>query len=537
MLNRSSIGLILNAHMPYVRHPEYPRFLEEDWLFEAISETYLPLLRMLNNLRDEGIPFRITMSFSPTLCSMLTDPILQGRFTNYLKLHQELGEKEVVRCGVEDPESLPLATMYLEAINKNLEDYFELYHCNILIGFRDLEESGHIDLITTSATHAFLPLFSQYPSTVGAQIELAVQSHINHFKCRPKGFWVPECGYFPGLEDYLKDEELAFFQLSAQALVLAEEPVKRGNYAPVVCPNGVFGFARDFHLTNLVWSNVEGYPTDPEYREFYRDIGYDLPMDYIKPYIHEPEVRVFTGFKYHAITGKGPDKVLYKPELAARKVADHTKNFLYEIRKKGKDINKILDRPPFYTLAFDTELFGHWWFEGIDWLESVIRKVAQTDDIVFETQLDYMERNPEAQVLQPALSSWGAGGYADVWANGSNVWIYRHVHKAIERMEELAIRFPDQTSLKQRFLNQAAREVLLAMSSDWPFIMHNDTFTTYAESRIRDHLGNFNVVYENMCKNAVNTEWLVKAEKRNSVFPDIDYNIFNPHSDRNRYNG
>ncbi len=167
----------------------------------------------------------------------------------------------------------------------------------------------------------------------------------------------------------------------------------------------------------------------------------------------------------------------------------------------------------------------------------MLRGAAQSDDIVFETQLDYLERYPKAQVLQPALSSWGEGGYAEVWANGRNVWIYRHLHKAIERMEELAIRFPDQTSLKQRFLNQAAREVLLAMSSDWPFIMHTGTFSTYAESRIRDHLGNFNVVYENMCKNAVNTEWLVKAEKRNMVFPDLDYNMFNPHSDRNRYNG
>jgi 1,4-alpha-glucan branching enzyme len=104
-------------------------------------------------------------------------------------------------------------------------------------------------------------------------------------------------------------------------------------------------------------------------------------------------------------------------------------------------------------------------------------------------------------------------------------------------MEELAIRFPDQSSLKQRFLNQAAREVLLAMSSDWPFIIHNGTNVTYATNRLKEHLGNFNLVYENMCKNAVNTEWLVKAEKRNILFPDIDYNVFNLDSERNRYNG
>jgi len=534
---RNTIGFVLNAHMPYVRHPEYPRFLEEDWLFEAISETYLPLLRMLKRLRQEQVPFAITMSLSPTLCTMLSDPILQGRFTDYLRLHQELGQKEVARCEFEDSECQRLALMYLETINKNLEDYFETYQCNILSGFRDLEESGHLELITTAATHAYMPLFSEYPSAIGAQVELAVQSHINHFKKRPKGFWLPECGYFPGLEEYLQNEEIEFFQLAAQALVLSEEPVQRGNYAPVSCPNGVFGFARDFHLTNLVWSNAEGYPTDPVYREFYRDIGYDLPLDYIRPFIHEPEVRVFTGFKYYAITGKGNDKQFYRPDIAKKRVQEHAENFLYTVAQKGERLAPSLDRDPFYTLAFDTELFGHWWFEGIDWLEAVLRGAAKRGDIAFETQLDYLAKYPESQVLQPSLSSWGEGGYSDVWTDGKNVWMYRHILKAIERMEELAIRFPGQSSLKQRFLNQAAREVLLAMASDWPFIIHNGTSAMYAEKRMRNHLGNFNVVYENMCKNAVNTEWLVKAEKRNIVFPDIDYNMFNLNSTRNRYNG
>lgn len=534
---RNAVGLILNAHMPYIRHPEYPRFLEEDWLFEAIGETYLPLLRMLKKLRQERVPFKITLSLSPTLCTMLSDPILQGRFTDYLRLHQELGEKEVARCAAEDGECMQLAQAYLDAATLNLCEYFETYQCNILDGFRDLEESGHLELITTTATHAYLPLYSEYPSAIGAQVELAVQSHINHFKKRPRGFWVPECGYFPGLEEYLQREEIEFFQVAAQALALAEEPVERGNYAPVSCPNGVFAFARDFHLTNLVWSNVEGYPTDPAYREFYRDIGYDLPMEYIGPYIHEPQVRVFTGFKYYAITGKGNHKRFYDPAKAKQRVAEHATNFLYSVSQKGKRLEKVMDRDPFYTLAFDAELFGHWWFEGIDWLEAVIRGAASRGDVVFETQLDYLKRYPESQVLQPALSSWGEGGYSDVWTDGANVWIYRHLHKAIERMEELALRFPDQSSLKKRFLNQAAREVLLAMSSDWPFIIHNGTSATYAEKRLRNHLGNFNVVYENMCKNAVNTEWLVKAEKQNIVFPDIDYNMFNLQSTRNRYNG
>lgn len=204
----------------------------------------------------------------------------------------------------------------------------------------------------------------------------------------------------------------------------------------------------------------------------------------------------------------------------------HAANFLYNVQKKGEMLSNILDREPYYTITFDAELFGHWWFEGIDWLEEVIRRIAASGNVLLQTPGTYLRQDLDSQILQPALSSWGEGGYANVWADGDNVWIYRHVHKALERMTELANRFPGQNSLKQRFLNQAAREVLLAMASDWPFIIHSGTSVNYAEQRVRDHLANFNVVYENMCKNAVNTEWLIKAEKRNIVFSDMDYNMF-----------
>lgn len=533
---KSSIGLTLNAHLPFVRHPEYPRFLEEDWLFESISETYLPLLRMLRKLREDEVPFRITISLSPTLCTMLVDPILQGRFTNYLRMQEELGKMELNRVALEAPELRPVVESYVARIRENLSDYFDEYQCNILSGFSDLEESGNVELITTAATHAFLPLYSEYSTAVNAQVELAVQTHVNFFKKRPKGFWLPECGYYPGLDEYLRKENISFFQLGAQALSLSETRPERGNYAPVITPSGVYAFARDYHLTNLIWSNVEGYPSDPVYREFYRDIGYDLPMEYIRPYIHEPQARAFTGFKYYAITGS-QHKQYYSIEKAQRKVSEHASNFLYEVKRKTDRLRTLLDRRPFYTLAFDAELFGHWWHEGLDWLDTVIRQAAKTDDVGFNTPKDYIATYPEAQELTPAFSSWGEGGYANVWTDGQNVHAYRHVHKALERMEELAIRFPHQNSLKQRFLNQAAREVILSMASDWPFIMHNGTSSSYASRRLFDHVQNFSVVYEHMCKNAVNTEWLVKAEKRDIVFPDIDYNMFNKDSDRNRYNG
>nr|WP_321304517.1 1,4-alpha-glucan branching protein domain-containing protein [uncultured Sphaerochaeta sp.] len=527
---KPSIAFILNAHLPFVRHPEYPRFLEEDWLFESISESYLPLLRMFNRLVQDKIPFKMTISLSPTLCCMLTDPVLQERFLEYLERHIELGEKEVARCTKEQPEFLEMAQFYLDQARENLGDFQDRYRGNILDGFKALEMSGHLELATTAATHAYLPLYKDYPTAINAQVELGVQSFLTTFGHLPKGFWLPECGYYPGLEESLKYHGISWFQTASQSMLLSPDKVEYGTYRPVQTPNGVAAFPRDFQTTSLVWSNASGYPTDRYYREFYRDIGYDLPMDYIKPYIHEPSVRVFTGYKYWAITGQTDQKVPYRRDLAQKRVADHARNFLYNVNNKAKTLEGVLDKDPVFTLGYDAELFGHWWFEGIDWIEQVFRQNAELEQpTAFVSPSSFLGQEKDTlQKVRPALSSWGQGGYSAVWLDGSNAWTYRHIHKAIERMEELAVRFNDQISLKQRFLNQAAREVLLSMASDWPFILFNKSSTEYAQKRIGDHLRNFNVVYGNMCKNAVNTEWLVKAEKRDILFSDIDYNIFNP---------
>jgi 1,4-alpha-glucan branching enzyme len=528
-MSNNSIAFILNAHLPYVRHLEYPRFLEEDWLFESISESYLPMLRMFNKLKSEKIHFKFTISLSPTLCCMLTDASLQNRYNNYLELNKALGEKEVIRCQNEQPEFLEMAQYYLDKANRNLLDFNDIYHGNILDGFRTLEASGHLELITTAATHAYLPLYKDYPTAINAQVELGVQSFLSHFGHMPKGFWLPECGYYPGLEDTLRYHGVSWFQVASQSMLLSPDKVDCGDYRPVHCPNGVAAFARDYEATSLVWSNSSGYPCEKLYREFYRDIGFDLPLDYIREYIHEPEVRVFTGYKYWAITGNTDQKVPYNHALAQKKIAEHAANFLYNIKKKGDNLSEAMGKEPLYTLGFDAELFGHWWFEGIDWLEQVIRLSAkENSEVKLVTPSNFLSREKDLQTVRPAFSSWGQGGYSSVWLDGSNAWTYRHIHKAIERMEELSLRFPDQISLKQRFLNQAAREVLLSMASDWPFILFNKSSTEYAEKRLRDHLRNFNVVYGNMCKNAVNTEWLVKAEKRDILFSDMDYNIFNP---------
>jgi len=520
------LGFILHAHLPFVRHPEYERFMEEDWLFEAISETYLPLLRMLNRLAGEGIPFRLTLSISPTLSSMLTDELLIQRYIRHLERLIELGEKEKVRLK-DDPELLEISSMYLALFKQNLDDFVNLYRNNILWGFRNLEKEGHIDIITTASTHAFLPLYTEFPQAIDAQIQSAVISHGRNFGKKPKGFWLPEMGFSPGIENHLKANNIEYFFTAAHGIILADIKPKYGVFAPLKLPCGVYAFGRDFTASDAVWSQENGYPGHSVYREFYRDIGYDLPLDYIRPFIYEPEIRVNTGYKYYAITGKTDDKKYYNRKAAMKQVEIHAEHFIEQRKHQMRKLSEVPELDPLFVVPFDAELFGHWWFEGIDWLESVLRKVhADDSSLTTITPGEYLEQNKDLQTGTPSFSSWGNKGYAEVWLDGKNDWIYRHIHKAIERMTELVQRFPGESGLKLRVLNQAAREVLLSMSSDWPFIMKTGTTVPYAEKRIREHIHNFNYIYDNLCRNTVDTAWLTEVEKKNNIFPDIDYRMF-----------
>lgn len=528
---KASVNLILHAHSPYVRHLEYPKFLEENWLFESLCESYIPLLRMLMDLRNVSSGIRLSICFSPTLCTMLCDDPLRERFVQYLLSRIELGEKEVERCAEQAPENLPIARIYLEKYRSCLS-FYEDCGRDILSQFAKLQEAGMVELVATAATHCYLPLYQSYKTAVRAQIEIGIKSHIRFFKSAPAGFWLPECGYYPGLEKELEKYGVKWCQIPAHSIITARNRIESAGYQPVrLYDSSIAGFPRDWSITNLVWSDTTGYPCDPDYREFYRDIGYDLDLDYIRPYIHEPDVRVFTGYKYNAITGRDEDKRPYDPSVAQKKIDLHADNFLYHLRRKTLSFCAETKTSPVLNLCFDAELFGHRWYEGIEFLRRVLERSQNEDTLELTTPSVILSRGIECERAELNECSWGRGGYSDCWLDSENSWLYRHTHKAIERMEELARRFPGQRSLKCRFLNQAAREVLLAMASDWPYILHDKTSVIYAEKRLRNHLGSFNVVYSNMCKNSVHTEWLVKAERRNAIFPEMDYNLFMPQDD------
>ena len=524
--SHGKIVLLLHAHLPYVRHPEYERFLEENWLYEAISETYLPLLRVLRGLDADQVPCKLAISISPTLLSMLTDELLQQRCIDHIERQLELAGKEVERTSG-DPEMNAVARMYQDLYTQNRYDFVERYGKDLAVAFASFQKSGQLELLTTLATHAYVPLYHQYPEALHAQVATATALHESVFRVRAKGMWLPECGYYPDVEELLKRQGIKYFFAATHGVLFSENKPHHGAFRPVKTPAGLCAIARDVYSAKAVWSDTEGYPADYTYRDFYRDIGYDLPLEYIGPYVHESHIRTFTGFKYHAITGRTDDKRVYKRDEALARVKEHAENFVYRHVEQFQQLNRLMDDEPVIAASFDAELFGHWWFEGPDFLDAFVRRLAESEhDISLAHPSDTVSEPDSLQTVTPAFSSWGNKGYSEVWLDGSNDWVYRHTHMAIERMCELVQRFPDEKGLSARALNQAAREVLLSQASDWPFIMRAGTTVPYAVRRVKEHIANFQRIYDAMCEGNLSTEWLTKLERRNNLFPFLDYRVF-----------
>jgi 1,4-alpha-glucan branching enzyme len=509
-----------------VHHPENEHHLEEQWLFEAITETYIPLLGVFERSADAGFPFRLTMSLTAPLTSMLNSPLLRSRYIRYIDKLIELSEKEINRTR-KLPDYRSLAKRYNRLFTEIKETYVTTYGQDLVSAFKRFQDSGYLEIVASCATHGFLPTLGLHPASVKAQIQIGIDSYKKTFGRSPKGFWLPECGYYRGVDNILKDAGIGYFLLDSHGILNSEPRPKYSVYAPIYCASGVAAFGRDWESSKQVWSAQEGYPGDPHYREYYRDIGHELDFDYIKPYIHPEGIRINTGLKYWRITGATEEKQPYVPERAKERAKVHAENFLDNRRQQVERLFGIMDRQPIVVAPYDAELFGHWWYEGPQWIELLIQKSAKKGNILsLCTPSEYLALYPVNQQCDPPLSSWGYKGYSEYWLDGSNDWLYPHLHAASARMTQLATRF--QKSLKRnapanpvnRALHQAARELLLAQSSDWPFIMKSGTMVPYAQKRVKSHIGRFTKIYNDLCNDAVDTDWLAEVERRDAIFSD-----------------
>ncbi len=519
------VALVLHAHLPWVRHPEHATFLEETWLFEAITESYLPLLETFERLTADEVPCRVALSLSPSLCAMLLDPLLQARYLRHLESRIELAERELHRTR-DDARFQPLAARHHATFTAARRRLVDRHHGDLIGAFTHLADAGVVRLMTTAATHGLLPLLAPTPQAVTAQVAVGMAEFRRVFGREPAGFWLPECGYFAGLDTTLAAAHVRFVCVESDAVALASSAPAYGVYAPIYCPAGVAAFARDAAASTQVWSATAGYPGDPAYRDFYRDIGFDLAYEYVRPYLPPTGERVATGLKYHRVTGAGDRKEPYDPALARATAARHAAHYVGFCAGETARLAEAFDRPPLLTVPFDAELFGHWWHEGPLWLELLCREIATDARLRLVTPDEYLDAYPTNQVTEPNPGTWGAHGHHEVWLTEANDWIYRHLHHAAQRMVVLARRHATAEGAVRRALDQAARELMLAQASDWPFMISRGTTVAYATKRVTDHLARFTRLADDVDRDTIDVAWLDAIAAADALFPSVDYRVF-----------
>jgi 1,4-alpha-glucan branching enzyme len=486
---RGYLALVLHAHLPFVRHPEHERPLEERWLHEAIAECYLPLIAAFDRLEKDGVPFSLTMSLTPPLAAMLNDELLRSRFDDHLARMRSLCEHEIVRLEG-DGFFGPVAHFYQTRLAE-IAATWERIGRDVVGALVRHADAGRIDLITCSATHAYLPGLLPRRASLKAQLRLGVAAFKHLVGRDPTGAWLPECAYEPAFDADIAEAGIRYTVLDTHGVTRAEPRPAFGVFHPIVSPSGVAFFARDDNASRQVWSREIGYPGNPFYRDFYRDIGFDLPETELYGEVGPFGSRVMTGLKYHRITGGNDAKLAYQPGIARQRASIDAADFVAARLAEVDRLSATMPVPPVIVAPYDAELFGHWWFEGPWFLEDVFRHLDAARkagaELVPASLRGYLASHPTALAATPAASSWGAGGHGEVWLGPAAAPLWRHVHHGSQLVEHLVSTRRHETGIRGEALDLAIREALLLQTSDWPFIVKTGSMVEYAEARTRVH--------------------------------------------------
>jgi 1,4-alpha-glucan branching enzyme len=524
MSKHQVISIVLNAHLPLAREPEQDRSPEEQWFFEALSETYLPLLAAFDRLDADRIPFRLAISLSPTLCFMLRDELLLNRYLAYVDRQIDFGSRELERTAPSQQMNRLARLYYERAVEKRIL-FTERYGGDVLGIFDYYQKKGRLELLTTAATYAYLPIYAAYPEAIQAQLEVADAAHRSCFGKNPQGFLLPEFGWSAELDEYLRAYNFSYTLVDTHGAILGNPEASRGSFYPLRTPAHISILVRDYYAQQDLWGSGAAYRSSPEFRDYHRDVGYELPAAALKSFLEPNGARIPTGYKYWT---SGGQKSIYDPQRASERTLDHVRSFLDARTARLSAAGEYMAESPISLCAYNADDFGRFWYEGPEFIETLFREGASRGEIQFMTPAEYLSKQNAAsfQAAVPEFSSSGPNGYAEMWLDASNDWLYPHLVQAMDRMIELAERFPNDSGLKERSLNQAAREILLAQSSDWAKMLYNQENTEYARSQIEGALRNFTTIYESLGSNYISTEWLTNLERRHNIFPTINYRVF-----------
>jgi 1,4-alpha-glucan branching enzyme len=519
-----SFTFILHSHLPYVlSHGKWPH--GTDWLCEAAAETYIPLLNVFNRLAEEGSTPRVTLGLTPVLCEMMNDLSFGDEFSAYLQGHIEVADenaREFARLGEEAYRDL--AVFWQNFYTRTLRDYEDKYARDLVGAFRKLQDDGQIEIITSAATHGYLPLLST-DEAIQAQIVIGIETYKKHFGRAPRGMWLPECAYRPryewkapegvgggstpvlrkGIEEFLAENSIAYFVADAHLLkggqplgtyaerfhaLRALHETAMENYRPEneertpleaywvesQAEEKIAVLARHERTSLQVWSAQHGYPGDGHYLDFHKK--------------HFPG-----GLRLWRVTNQHADmaqKQPYEPARIAEICEAQATHFVELVKESLRAHREATGKTGIVCCPYDAELFGHWWFEGPKWLYRVLKKLDADPEIDLTTGARYLQQHPPTQTVSLPEGSWGEGGFHYIWLNKENAWTWRGIYNCEREMTRLAREYSRSQNPKlQEVLQQCARELLLMESSDWQFLISTFAARDYAELRCAEHINTF----------------------------------------------
>lgn len=502
---------------------------ENEILFNAISETYIPLLNLINKFEEEKLPVKFAMVLSPQLCALLDDAQLQQKYIEYLEGKIALAEKEVARNKNKE-ELKNLSQEYLEKARQTLFDYTSTYGQKLVSAFHKAAKKGLIELTATSATYSYLPHYADLTEALNAQIETGLLSQRYYFGEVSEGFYLPHLGYANGLDKVLRSYGINYTIVEAKSFLFSNDRPVNGIFTPMRTDNSLVLFARDPDTPEDITGD-EGYALNPIYRCQSRDIGYQLPLEDLEPMVGKENSRIATGLKYW--TNEAEDDVdsdegpYYDSHTATEQAKKDALDF-YQKKEakllkaaelvKGQDVDLVLTIP--------AEILGQSWYEGMTFLEEVLRLTVMGGKLELAFCKDLISEQFSLSKFTPYPCSAAGEGYGEDLLDDSNKWMFRYIRKATERMIDLTERFPAETGLKERLLNLGTKEVLLAQSSDWPLMLAHQQLPDFAEQMFTKNIISFTNVFDALASNTVSTEWLTNLEKEHSLFPWINYKIF-----------
>jgi len=502
-------SLFLHTHMPYVRrNGDWP--CGEQWILEAWAECYLPIWSLVEDLSRGDLPGKLALTLVPVLAEQLQDEYLQDRLTAYLENRMRQAGEEIERLkGMGDEPRAALAALHRDRLSHLLEQFEVRWRGRMLEVLKEGMDSGRVEVLTSAATHSHMPSLGSN-SCRRAQIGLGVESYRRYFQRDPCGLWLPECSYTPELDETLEEFSPPLRYVILDFGAVESSPEDAHTWEPRrLGSTSLLALVRDLVAHDLVWT-IEGIPSHPYYRDYAKrdEDGYGHGFHY---------------WRITSLTTPLDHKDIYRPEKAREQAREDARAFAAAIKGRRARIEEMMGNrssPAVILAGYDTELLGHWWLEGPQWLREVVALLGEDMELPCMVAKKALEGRPPT--LSPGLTAWTLEGDFTTWVNPSTTGIWEKVHQAERDFLALVPSMPERDPQEARVLRQAARELLLAEASDWTYMISRRKAEGYARERVGVHLDRFHRLLRMLKESDIDTATLFELEETDNIFPDLD---------------